>query len=145
MTRLVALFTLTAAICLPATARAHTDPEDVARRCVHRVDQILERCENAAAQETQDCLQAIRRYLNAGRRDLAIRTARECVNSARERTRRCTQEVRDVCTECIDWLLLHGADRLAARVRRVCADAIEQLEMMLERQENAIREALAGA
>jgi len=111
---------------------------------VNRVDEILERCTRVAASETKDCVQAIRRYLAAGRRDLAIQTARECIQAARERTRRCSHAVRETCTECIDWLLAHGAERLAARVRHVCADALEQLENLLQRQENAIRDALEG-
>jgi hypothetical protein len=143
MYRLTATLAVLAATCtlLPA-ASAHTDPEDVARRCVNRVDEIVERCQNAAAEETQECVRAIRRYLAAGRRDLAIRAARECVEAARERTRLCVVAVREVCIECIDWLLARGADRLAARVRHVCADAIEDLENLFERQKNAIEDAL---
>jgi cellobiose-specific phosphotransferase system component IIA len=145
MIRLAAcLAVMTAISTLAPTANAHVNPEEVAHRCVHQVDQILDRCENAAASETQECLKAIRRYRAAGRRDLAIQTARECIQAARERTRHCISAVRDVCTRCIDWLLAHGADRLAARVRNVCADAIEHLENLLKRQENAIRQALDG-
>ena len=146
MIRLATCLAVLMTLCaVSPSANAHdTDPEDVARRCVNRVDQILDRCTRVAASETQDCVQAIRRYLAAGRRDLAIQTARECIEAARERTRRCSSAVRDVCLECIDWLLDHGAERLAARVRNVCADALDQLEHLLQRQENAIRDALNG-
>jgi hypothetical protein len=37
-----------------------------------------------------------------------------------------------------------GAERLAARVRNLCSDAIEDLQNLLERQENAVQQALNG-
>jgi hypothetical protein len=109
---------------------------------VEKVNQILDRCENAAADETKACLMLIRRYLAADNRDAAIATARECLQHARRRTRACVAAVREVCTRCIDYLLLVGADRLAARVRNACADAIDHLERLYQRQENAIKGAM---
>ena len=126
------------------TVDAHENPVDAAQRCVARVNHIVERCENAAADETQECIRKIRRLLEAGHRDRAVAVARDCIQSARQRTRNCIAEVRDVCGECIDYLLSVGAERLARRVRNACGDAIEDLENLLERQENAIQQALNG-
>ena len=123
---------------------AHQNPQDVAERCVAHVRQIVNRCENAAAQQTSACLKQVRELLAAGRKDLAIIAVRECLRAARERTRLATAEVREICGRCIDYLLQIGEDRLAARVRNVCAEAIEAIEHLLQRQENALRSALNG-
>jgi predicted component of type VI protein secretion system len=126
------------------TAHAHVNPVDVAQRCAARVQHIVDRCENAAADETSECIRKIRRLLADGQRDRAVQVARDCIQAARQRTRNCTAEVRDVCGECIDYLLSVGAERLAARVRNLCSDAIEDLQNLLERQENAVQQALNG-
>ncbi len=126
------------------SADAHQNPQHVAERCVAQVRQIVVRCENAAAQQTTACLLQVRELLAAGRKDLAIIAVRECLKAARERTRLATAEVREICGRCVDYLQQIGEHRLAARVRNLCAEAIEAIENLLLRQEHALRTALDG-
>ena len=132
-------------LCFTSTSvRAHENPIDAAQRCIARVEQLVDRCENAASEETQQCLHEIRRLKADGQHEAAIRVARECVARSRQRTRACISEVREVCTRCIDYLLEFGLEELAHRVRYNCAAAIEHLETIQHRVENEVQEALNG-
>lgn len=133
---------LAAFFCPSSPVQAHQNPAEAAERCAERIRQIVHRNQNAAAGQTEACLQQIRRLLEAGRRDLAILAARECLRSARERTRLAIAEVRENCERCINYLLNAGAEDLAARLRQACAEAIRNIEHQLQRQQNAISEAL---
>ena len=134
-----------ASLCLtPTSVQAHENPVDAAARCIASVEHLVTRGENAAAEETQQCVHKIRRLKAEGQHEAAIQVARECVSSSRRRTRTCIGEVRDICTRCIDYLLLFGAEELAGRVRYNCGAAIEQLETIQHRVENVIQEALNG-
>ncbi len=134
-----------ASLCLiPTTVQAHENPVDAAARCIAHVEHLVNRCENAAAEETQQCVHEIRRLKADGQHEAAIQVARECVSSSRRRTRICIGEVREICIRCIDYLLQFGAEELAGRVRYNCGAAIEQLETIQQRVENVIREALNG-
>lgn len=132
-------------LCLiPTAVRAQDNPVDAAQRCIARIEQLVNRCENAATEETQQCIHEIRRLKADGQQEAAIRVARECVARSRQRTRACIAEVREVCVRCIDYLLGFGLEELAHRVRYNCATAIERLETIEHRVENAIQEALNG-
>jgi hypothetical protein len=134
-----------ASLCLtPTSVQAHENPADAAARCIASVEHLVNRCQNAATEETQQCLHEIRRLKADGQHDAAVQVARECVSSSRRRTRICIGEVRDICTRCIDYLLLFGAEELAGRVRYNCGTAIGQLETIHQRVENAIQQALNG-
>ena len=140
-----AFFTLlaVASLCVTSTSvQAQENPVDAARRCIERVEQLVTRCENAAREETQRCVHEIRRLKADGQYEAAVQVARECVSRSRQRTRNCIAEVREVCTRCIDYLLGFGLEELAQRVRYHCAAAIEHLETIQQRVENAIHEAL---
>ncbi|MDA1165716.1 MAG: hypothetical protein O3B13_21675 [Planctomycetota bacterium] len=130
-------------LCLTsASVQAHENPVEAAARCMERVEHLVNRCENAASEETQQCVHEIRRLKADGQYETAIQVARECVSSSRRRTRICIGEVREICTRCVDYLLQFGAEELAARVRSHCRAAVDQLETIQQRVENAIQEAL---
>ncbi|WP_339727002.1 hypothetical protein [uncultured Gimesia sp.] len=131
-------------LMVTSTASAQTSPEDLAARCVGAVNGTVERCQNAAADETQECLQKIRRLLADGRERAAHRVAAECVESATERTEKCAQRVNRICDACIDQLVNLGEPQLARRVNMVCKDAISKLRSTLQREKNAIRSAFGG-
>ncbi|MBT5311430.1 MAG: hypothetical protein HOL38_07590 [Verrucomicrobia bacterium] len=122
----------------------HNSPEDLAARCVNAVDGVVDRCTNAAADETQECVRTIRRLLSNGEVRAAHRVARECIRSATTRTENCANRVDRICLACIDILLEMGEPQLARRVNGVCEDAISQLRSLLQREKNAIRTALSG-
>ncbi len=128
---------------MASTASAH-DPEDIAHRCAHRVNQIVHRCNTATAEETHECVRKINALLEQGRVDAAHAVARECIQSATERTRKCIHAVDTTCEECIDILLRLGAPDLARRIANICDHAVEVLKTTLQREKNIIREALAG-
>lgn len=131
-------------LMVTSTASAQSSPEDLAARCVSTVDGIVDRCQNAAADETQECLQKIRRLLAEGRERAARRVAIDCIQSAIERTEICANRVNRVCDECIDELVNLGEPQLARRVTMVCKDAISDLRSTLQREKNAIRGAFGG-
>ncbi|QDT44200.1 hypothetical protein Pan241w_43080 [Gimesia alba] len=131
-------------LMVTSTASAHTSPEDLAARCVGAVNGIVDRCQNAAADETQECLQKIRRLLAEGRERAARRVAADCIESATERTENCAKRINRICDECVDQLVSLGAPQLARRVNSACEDAISDLRSTLQRQKNAIRGAFGG-
>lgn len=134
-----------ASLCLmPTTVQAHENPADEAARCIAHVESLVNRCENAASEQTQQCVYEIRRLKADGQYEAAIQVARECVSSSRRRTRICIGEVRETCTRFVDYLLQFGAEGLAGRVRYNCSAAIDQLETNQRRVENVISEALDG-
>ncbi len=136
----------TAAGLMMATnsAMAQSSPEDVAARCANRINEIVDRCQNAASDETTECVRKIRRLLADGRRKAARRVAAECIRSATARTEKCVNRVERLCNACIETLQDMGAPQLARRINNLCEEAIEDLRAILQRQKNAIREALAG-
>jgi hypothetical protein len=132
-------------LCHSNSTRAdEASAEAIAKRCANAVDQIVDRCTNAAADETAECVKKIRRLLAAGEEQAAIRVARECVASATERTEKCVQRIDRLCSACIDLLVELGETQLARRLNRFCEEAIEHLWSILERETNAIRTALNG-
>lgn len=126
------------------TASAHTSPEDLAARCVGAVNGIVDRCQNAAADETKECLHKIRRLLADGNEQAARRVAADCIESATERTENCGKRVNRICDECIDQLVSLGAPQLARRVNNACEAAISDLRSTLQREKNAIQNAFGG-
>lgn len=124
-------------------ASAHPAPEDVATRCVTAVNQVVDRCQSAAADETKECLQTIRRLLSEGREEAARRVAADCIASATERTENGARYIKRICNACIDALIDLGAPQLARRVNQACDDAISSLRTTLQREKNAIRSAFA--
>lgn len=144
MYRLFALCFAVGLMFLTDTALADTSPEDLASRCVSKVNGIVDRCQNAAAEETVECVRKIRQLLAAGREDAAHDVARKCIRSATTRTENCAKRVNRICNACIDELLELGAPQLARRVNNVCEDAISDLRTTLQREKNAIRTALGG-
>ena len=129
---------------MTTTVFAHTSPEDIAARCVGNVQEVVERCQSAAADETAECVQKIRRLLADGQERAARDTARECIRSATTRTENCANRVNRICNACIDKLVSMGAAQLARRVNNVCEDAISDLRTTLQREKNAIRNAFGG-
>jgi hypothetical protein len=143
MIRFALMVCTVAVLATTATTASAHNPERIAARCLEEVRGLVDRCTNAAAHETKECVRKINALQEQGRDEAAIRVARECVESARHRTRRCISEIRDVCTRCIDFLLDIGEEDLAARVRWNCGDAIEDVENVLAREVSAIQAALA--
>jgi hypothetical protein len=147
-TEIRSLLTMTLAgialCCSPPALQAQENPVEAAQRCLARVEQLVSRCENVAAEETQRCLHEIRRLKADGQDEAAIEVARECVARSRQRTRLCSAEIREICTRCIDYLLQFGLEDLAHRIRYNCGAAIDQLETIHARVENAIQQALNG-
>lgn len=124
------------------TTYAETSPEDLAARCVSKVNSIVDRCQNAAADETTKCVNKIQRLLADGQESAAQDVAKECIRSATTRTEKCANRVNRICNACIDQLLELGAPQLARRVNNACEDAISDLRSTLQREKNAIRNAL---
>ena len=114
LTTIAAVFAVVLSSTL--TAQAHVNPADVAERCINHVDNVADRCHNAIADDTHDCVIEIRRLLRAGRDEAAAAVARQCLQDGRETVRKCSIEITDICTECVRYLLNVGADQLARRV-----------------------------
>ena len=134
------------AVILGATlnAQAHVNPQDVAERCANHVDSVVERAENAIAENTLGCVEEIRRLIRAGRDEAAHAVARQCAQDAEEVVRLATAEIRDTCEECIRYLMNVGAGALARRVYNYCDDAVAGFEELLARQHAILAEALRG-
>ena len=124
------------------TAQAHVDPADVAERCVNQVDGMAERCHNAIADDTIDCVAKIHRLLREGRDEAAAAVARDCLQNGRETVRICSNEITDTCTECVRYLVNVGANHLARRVFHHCGDVIDAFDVLLARQEEILADAL---
>lgn len=134
------------AVVLGATlnAHAHVNPQDVAERCVNHVDSVVERAENAIAEDTLASVDEIRRLIRAGRDEAAHRVARQCSQDAEEIVRLATAEIRDTCEECIRYLFNGGAGAMARRVYNYCEDSEAGFEVLLARQQAILVEALRG-
>ena len=109
-----------------------------------KIDHTVERCENAAADETADCLQQIRRLLADGQEQAARRVAADCIDSATERAEKCARYIKRLCNACIDQLVDLGATQLARRVNQVCDDAVADIRLILQREKNAIQNAFSS-
>ena len=141
---ILSLMTVVGLLLITGSASAHTTPEDLAARCVAKIDHTVERCENAAADETADCLQRIRRLLADGQEQAARRVAAECIDSATERAEKCARYIKRLCNACIDQLVDLGATQLARRVNQVCEDAVADIRLILQREKNAIQNAFSS-
>lgn len=124
-------------------ARAHS-PEELARRCAAAVNATVERCTKASAKDTRECVQKIRRLLQAGNREGARRVAAACIEKAENRAEACGKHVRRICNACIKRLRELNQPQLARRVATVCSDALEKLRSNLAREKRIIRAALNG-
>jgi hypothetical protein len=133
---------LTAVLSSALTAQAHLNPAEVAERCVHRIDRIADRAENAIAEDTQECVEEIRLLIRTGRVEAAHEVARQCHNDAREVVRRASAEIRETCSECVRYLVNVGANQLARRVYDHCDDVLDDLESLLDRQQQILADAL---
>lgn len=134
-----------ALVLTPSAAPAEDDPAViVARRCVGRVEQAVERNRNIAAEKTRECLQDIRRLLAAGNEDRAIAVGRRCIAAAEDRAEASADVVNELCDECLAILRELEADGLGPRVQNVCDEAILELRSILQRQRSAIEGALSG-
>ena len=144
MKSLLAFCAAAGLMMITSTASAQTTPEDLAARCVKLVNKTVDRCQNAAADETKDCVRKIRRLKADGKERDARRVARECIRSATTRTENCVNRVNRICNVCIDKLVNLGAPKLARRVNNVCEDAVSDLRSTLQREKNQIRKALGS-
>lgn len=146
-TEMKSLFAFCAAaglMMITSTASAHFSPEDLAARCANEVNGIVDRCQEAAADETTECVRTIRRLLADGRERAARRVAADCIADATARTEKCTHRVNRITNACIDELLNMGASVLARRLDNARDNAIEELRKILQREKHAIRNALNG-
>ncbi|QDT92720.1 hypothetical protein [Gimesia algae] len=141
MKLILSLATVLGLMLVTGTVSAHTTPEDLAARSVAKLDQVVDRCENAAADETAECLHQIRRLLADGQEQAARRVASNCIESATERAEKCAKYIKRLCHECIEQLVSLGATQLARRVNQVCEDAISDIRLILQREKNAIQNA----
>jgi len=119
-------------------------PVDIAERCTGQVSDVVDRCREAAAAETERCVREIRELLTAGHRKAARRVAALCIRSATARTDKCVDRVQRICNACIDDLLALGAFKLARRVHAVWEEAVAELRTILQREKAAIRNAFGG-
>lgn len=127
-------------LTLPALAQ---NPDEIAARCLNAMQQVVDRDAAIAAEETHECVRRINALQEAGRQDAARQVARTCLTHATERSQQAAQRIRRICHECVEVLVRLGAPELARRVERGCEQAIEQLRHILQRQRNAIEQALA--
>jgi hypothetical protein len=145
MKRIATIATAFAALLtITLTAQAHVQPADVAARCVSQVDQIVDRCTEVVADDTAECVIRIRRLLRAGRDEAAAAAARECHQNSRQTVRMCSGMIDDLCHECVRYLINVGATQLARRVYNHCEDAQESLQILLDRQQEILSDALNG-
>lgn len=135
-----------AMLCVSASAGngfAHT-PEEVAQHCARRVNQIGDRCTNAVADTTLECVREINHLLDEGEVEAARRVARACIEDIQHIVDVCMEAIEQVCVRCINVLLDDfGAEELAARVRNFCGDALEDLARLERRAINLIRDQFA--
>ena len=125
---------LVTGFCLVGNAYAHS-PEDVAARCADKVEQIVERA-------THECVRRINALQDKGRHEAAAELARECITNATQRTHNAARYVNEICDECVEVLLRLDAPQLARRINHLCDEAVETLRAILQREKNAILDAL---
>jgi Arc/MetJ-type ribon-helix-helix transcriptional regulator len=128
-------------LCLMGNALAQS-PEEVAARCAHKIEQIVERAKNAAIEETHHCVRRINELIDQGHHEAAAEVVRRCIHSATVRTHDAVRRVNEICDECIAVLTRLHAPELARRIRHLCDEAIANLREILEREKNAILDAL---
>ncbi len=126
-------------LCLMSGARGS---EELAQRCAQQVQQTIERATIAAAEETRECVRQIVELQRQGRHEAAIQVARECLRRATARTENAAAYVNQICDRCIAELLDRGEPMLARRIDQLCDEAIATLRSILQRQREAILEAL---
>lgn len=130
-------------VALLVSGNAYADsPEAVAERCAKKVEQVVVRATNAAREETRECVRQINALQEQGRHEAAAELARECIRKATARTENAAEYVTELCDRCIDHLLDLDAPQLARRIHNLCKEAIETLRAILQRERNAILDAL---
>ena len=130
-------------VVLLISGNAYADsPEAVAKRCADKVEQVVARATNAAEEETHECVRQINALQEQGRHEAAAELARECIRNATQRTENAAEYVTELCDRCIVHLLELDAPQLARRIHNLCEDAIETLRAILQRETNAILDAL---
>ncbi len=128
-----------AGLCLLNGAGAS---ERMAQLCAQHVEQTVQRATLAATEETRECVRRIVALKEQGQHDEALRLARECMQRATNRTEKAVEYVTQICNRCIAALLAHDEPELARRIDRLCSEAIATLRSLLQRQRNAIHDAL---
>jgi hypothetical protein len=126
----------------PSLAFAHGSAEDLAARCVARIEEVVTRAERAAADETQECVRTINALQEAGRDEAAAQVADECIRAATRRAREAAQLVTRLSSVCVEQLVALGEVELARRVHSAGEDAITDLRELLQREKRAIDAAL---
>ena len=130
------------AVVAPVSVSAQSSPENLAARCVAELEEIRQRNEIAAADQTEACVRTINALQAQGRDEAAIQVARQCVSAARERTEDAASLANRICNACVDQLLSLGYPDLARRVNHKCDSVLENLRSVLQRQIFAIKQAL---
>lgn len=133
-----------ACLVLASSVSAST-PEDLAARCVQKVQQVVDRATQASQDETEKCLRRIRFLLAQGDYEGAVAVALDCIASAEERTIKAAGLIDELCERCVNALREMGEPRLALRVENFCNEAIEKLRTLLQRQKMVLRNALDNA
>ena len=137
------LWTLACCLVLAAqtSAQAQHDPtpEEIARRCIHSVTHLSERCVRANAETAHECIRRIEALLERGHVEEAVHLARRCVREIEERSDHCVEEIHHRCRRCVNALLDLGEEELARRVARACHRAVGRVRHSEQRAVNAIR------
>ena len=121
---------------------ALADAESTAARCVAKIHNTVDRSEAVISDNTQEAFRLINRLLDAGRVEAAIAVARDCVSDSRQTMRQAANYIEDVANECIRKLVRMEEYQLARRVDYARNAAFDQLTNFLERQEQALSDAL---
>ena len=117
-------------------------PEELARRCIHHVRTLAQRCADANAQVAHECVQRIEHLLAHGEEEQAQRLARHCINNINRQSQQCVQTIHQHCRQCVQTLLELGEPELAHRVRLACDAAIQLVRQSQHDAVSAIRAAL---
>lgn len=134
--------TLAIATFMSGTAKA--DAESAAARCVSGIQNTVQRSESLVAERTAETVVLIDRLLNAGRVEAAVAAARDCVQQTREDLRLAGNYIDDITNDCIRSLVRMQEYQLARRVDNARETAFGSLVNLLERQENALADALGN-
>ncbi len=130
-------------MALAPVARAdHVSAEEIAKRCVVTANRLADRCVASNAATTQRALAAIRKLLEEGKEDAAIRTARRAAGIITSQSDLCVRQIRQMCDRCIEVLLRLDHPELARRVHAACGDAVERVRHSQRRALSALRNAL---
>ena len=134
------VMTVALAALLPGTAKA--DSQTAAKRCVQKIQDTVDRFEWVVTDRTQETVVVIKRLLDAGRIELAIAEARECIAQSQADGRAAANYINDLADECVRRLVLKMEFSLARRVDHARNAAIDQITDILDRQEKVLSDAL---